>query len=117
MIHLSNDWWQRSTLKSGKPGNRVTWIPAYYSVLDRCEHCGRLSSANWVKKWWFRGYLRVDLRARHREPEHEPVLCMGCFNKFRPLWKRANEALENRLLINRLKREVTDAGRRHKNNG
>lgn len=93
-------------LKSGKLGRRCKPVVTRVCPLDRCSRCNRLGSVTWVKRWWMRPYDPFDLRRKAQEFEPEPVLCMACMNRFRPHWMAARLVRENRLLINRIKREI-----------
>jgi hypothetical protein len=96
--------------KDGKPGKRFAPIFYHYSVIDRCDHCGRVSSADWVKRWHYRLW-----RKDHAEPD--PTLCLGCFNRIRPLWRAEIEAWEMEALVRKLKREILRAKREPPDNG
>ena len=132
MQAAEREWiWHPYIKKNGQPGKSgwMEWAHYPYSVLGQCERCGRLSSADWVKQWF---YARVCWpRRRYGDPfgnavayaewkldptTREPVLCIGCFNKVRPIWDALQIADENRLLINRIKQEITRA-RKDRNNG
>lgn len=88
-------------LKSGKMGKRYECLAVRrFCPLERCEKCNRIGSPAWVRRWWMRPYEReID--------SPEPVLCMGCMNRLRPMWRAARTVEENFRLINRIKREIT----------
>jgi hypothetical protein len=97
-------WWGRRRLKSGKLAKHADLLGCYrYTKLDRCEHCARLGPTSWVRRWWYQSH---DLRMAER---HEPVLCIGCFNRMRPHWRKDREARELAALARKLGREITRA--------
>lgn len=96
--------------KDGSLGLRTGQRLWRYCVCRQCEHCGRVSSADWVKTWWYRPRGCNDTAP-------EPTLCLGCFNKIRPLWRVQREAAEIASLSRKLKREAASARKQHENNG
>lgn len=97
--------WGRPPLKSGKQSARWQVIAVwYYCPVVRCEKCDKPGSPVWVRRWYyapFEPYLAAD-----RVDDPEPVLCMGCANRLRPLWKSQCIILENHRLLNTIKREI-----------
>lgn len=101
--------WVRSRLKNGKPGQRMLLShTADYCPVERCEDCGKLGSPTWIKQWFLRPYKPYDLRMKVNEVwMPDPVLCIGCMNRKRPLWKAQELIIQNQRLINRIKREAS----------
>lgn len=99
-------WYEYPTLKSGKTSKRLEFVGFYpYTEIDRCETCGRLGAAAWVRKWWYQRIERVA-----GEPFLvEPTLCMGCFNRMRPAWRADKDAHELAALVRKLQREIKNA--------
>ena len=101
-------WWSPALTKTGKP--HKTWGSTFHAeacALKRCDDCGLLKNAAHCKRWWIWpcifGASRRNDPAYHRE---EPVLCMGCMNRQRPLARLEHTVRENRTLIGRIGRET-----------
>lgn len=85
--------------------------PSYYITLDAaplrdCELCGKRGAP---KKVCYRNdcYMRVAV-----EPMSlTPLLCTGCWNKYRVVCRRLREVEETARFINRMKREVGQHGK------
>lgn len=102
--------WERYRRKDGTPGRLIEGV-THYSPLFVCELCEKLGPK---KKIQYRNdcYL-YEHRDRYRSGT--PLLCMGCWNKIRPLVKRIREAQENDKLIRKMKRELRELERERNN--
>jgi hypothetical protein len=109
------EYWERHRLKNGGWSKRVHCALYAYSKVDRCEMCCRMSSIRWVRRWWYRSWT-VGMAVEGGERAHEPVLCLGCFNRVRPIWHDQLIAEENGRLLCKLERVIREA-RRHQNHG
>lgn len=82
-------------------------MPRYFienprTKLKQCEICGHRSTPKKIFERR-RGWLS-------REDDFEPgILCMGCWNKVRPLDRVKDNVRENMYLINKLKRTANDS--------
>ena len=76
--------------------NPITW-------LNTCEVCGKTSTP---KKVHYRSGVSCwnYINMKEFSPTKD-TLCMGCWNKLKPIVKRQNEAKEIKRLINKLLRE------------
>lgn len=107
--------WDLIPLKNGKPGRRVHSVPVYYTPINCCDVCGTLvppkkvCDRSGVWGWNFDG--PKDYKSKSKS-----MLCMGCWNKIRPLHKKAIEVDELRTLINRLNRTISDEKKRNNQN-
>lgn len=100
--------WVRPILKSGKPSARVLMVPAGMACpVCCCEWCGRYGSPVWIRGWYMRNYLAFDLRRKDNAYVPEPKICIGCMNRARRDWRTQHILMENRRLINAIKREIT----------
>jgi hypothetical protein len=95
----------RRVLKNGKFGKRFDCV--WYTPLRNCELCEVLGTRK--KVHWRTGVYGWDTNLNDK-PESEnarkAVLCMGCWNKVKPIAKAKKEALEIRYLTNKLYKEV-----------
>jgi hypothetical protein len=85
-----------------------------HTKLTQCELCGFVSTS---KKIVYRSDVST-WNWRHEKDWAAPsksTLCMSCYNKVRPIDKRIQDIWASQLLINALKREVTNE-RKNQNN-
>ena len=107
---------ERSTLKNGKPGNKIldVWVP--YSPIRACDLCGKLGNKRRVM-------IRNDVYSWNKEHKKDyttklkNMLCMSCWNKVRPIYYKEQECDALLFLIRKLEREISNAKRNaHQNN-
>lgn len=96
---------ERAPGRNGKPGKGFVNVYAPYCSLTFCERCNKPGPSNRVRRWYYRTY------PIHDAPPLEPILCLGCCNRLRPLWRTEKIVRENRALISRIVREVANVRR------
>jgi len=86
--------------KHNKPASKrsVTW-------LNACQLCGKYGVP--TKVTWRGGIYQWARMSKNEYCRSKDILCMGCWNKVKPLAKIKDEAEENKTLINKLKRAIT----------
>lgn len=101
-------WYEWSVRKNGKQGTRLIKKDAAICRLYKCDICGRIGTKRRVRLFFHTGrYERIgEMR----------WLCTGCWNRFRAVWKKQDEADECKYLLNKLHRTITDE-RKNQNHG
>jgi hypothetical protein len=101
-------WEWRSVLKkNGKPGLRVEMVPIDCTVIYYCDVCGKVGPKKKVQQrndvwgWNFDG-------PKDYKTQSKSMLCMGCWNKIRPLCVKQRKCDEMRTFINKLQRTISN---------
>jgi hypothetical protein len=100
--------------QEGKHRDRWWYWEYPHTKLVECELCGFRSTPKKVSHrgdtfgWNFES--RKDYTTKTKS-----TLCMGCWNKVRPIVKRQEEAEECRSIINKINRSISDE-RKNQNN-
>lgn len=116
MIRLSDSveaYWEHGPriLKNGKFSKRWYSIPIYYTPLQNCELCGKLGTP---RKVCYRNSAYGWVGNEGYEPLEKNTLCLGCWNKVRPIVEKQKELAANKKLLNKLLKVARDE--RRKNN-
>ncbi len=95
-------------LKSGKLSKKCysVWIP--YTLINVCEVCGKLGPPRRVtirNDVW--GWNRLSNKDYVTEPKRG-MLCVGCWNRVRPLVYREDKLDEIRSFIKKLERTIAN---------
>ena len=90
LSHTENGFWANHNKVAVDSWSNAVFYENPVTTLRECEVCGKRSTP---KKVQYRYTLGFD------------YLCMGCWNKLRPLEARINEHREVNTLINKLNRE------------
>lgn len=97
-------WWEIIPRADGKPGKRTRLCHAWYTPLRACQLCGLLGTPK-----------RVQYRSRcHAITDGRAVLCMGCWNRIRPLAALQSAIGELQSLQRKLLREARNHGDIHR---
>ena len=94
---------------SSKFTSKTKYCGNKFTLLRQCSECSKVSTP---KKIQVRHLYGLQFEAESislRFKEHErtyPMLCMGCYNKVKPMHEKLCDNEELRLDIGRLKREI-----------
>jgi hypothetical protein len=114
------EWhYERIPNANGKLGKRVRSFLFPYCPVRRCEWCQRIGSPTWIRRWNIRLGKSFDLRVKRADSPalrwpQDPSVCIGCMSRVRQLWLDERIIEENRLLIGRIRREMTRVNNEHR---
>lgn len=97
-----NGVWYRD---KGRP--HAYWLENPVTKLETCQLCGKTSTPKKVSHriviYRWNCHDKKDWSC-----ESKSVLCMGCWNKVRPLVEREDEADDMKRFINQVKKEISN---------
>lgn len=99
----------------GRRPCRFTWERNPCTHLNTCEVCGVIGVPRKVAR-------RTDVYGWDWETPYDykatkDVLCVRCWNRARAVKTRRNDVEQNRLLINRIKREICNVRKQREQDG
>ena len=107
----SHGYWVNHNKKGGQ--SEKSWGTAQYfeypkTILRECELCGKRSTPKKIQHRDVAGWdLAVYIYCNHKKwKPSKDMLCMSCRNKVKPIYDARDDAIENKILINKLKREI-----------
>jgi hypothetical protein len=112
--------WHQYKRKDGKLGHWYSVPGPEYSQLNTCELCGRIgvSKKVQIRNDVYGWNLQHDNRGYViGEGKSKSMLCMGCWNKVRPLAYAFDTIVENRRILNKLKRDMANERKNQNNRG
>lgn len=96
------DWeWYRYPRKDGKPGAWRYRPGPWYTPVLQCDLCGRMGTHRTVQTRW-------DCRPMNDFRWRVWTLCLGCWNRVRPLWAAYRKIEALRKLARKLRRAHRD---------
>lgn len=105
--------WYYYPCKNGTRGRRIEFsLPC--TELRKCERCSFLSTPKKVSLRYDVATLESHLSGTYVKAK---MLCMGCWNKYRPLVKCMKDHRETKYLIYRLNKERLNASKANKEHG
>ena len=98
--------------KGGKCEKSYGWssyIKYPFTKLRQCELCLKLSTPKKIQErdvenWDLAPYISWP---KNKWKPSKTILCMGCRNNVKPIYVNREKIIENKILINKLKREMT----------
>jgi hypothetical protein len=88
----------------------IDWLirkgrPIYSTELQECEMCGRIGSPKLINYKSMRSPSGMEFAG---------IQCISCWNKAKPLAKRALDCNENKYIINKIIKEIANGKDNHK---
>ena len=112
--HCVYGYWYNTNKTESLKTKSKDYHPHWFTRLEQCEFCGRLSTPKKVQYrsdmhgWVLSGVDgKITRIEKYSIGSELTTLCMGCWNKFRPIAKAYKESQEITKLINQLKREIS----------
>ena len=98
-------YWFNFNKKGNLSPKRAHYFENPVTILNTCFVCGKTSTP---KKVQYRSKVHgwIDDKTYNRKYWDHAMLCMGCWNKVRPIEDRLWEAREIRRLTNKLNGEI-----------
>ena len=119
--HLENGFYRTSApiYKNGKHKTKIhRWLfhENPVTMLNTCSRCGKTSIPRRVHLRHLPGLWAMDLKEEGKANlymnydaiVHKYTMCTGCWNFWRAISKKYEQAEDLRIFINRVKRELTN---------
>lgn len=90
--------------KDGKPSKRLllAWGPPYMELVY-CQLCGKAGPRKYISP---RNVYGWDSEDKYDYSESKNLLCVGCWNTCRAIFKKEQGADECKSLINKIQRRI-----------
>lgn len=99
--------------KNSKKSRPILYIVhTFCSVLNTCDQCGKISGKQKVSQRYL-PYHNVMTSKEYWNKENGfigiyPFLCISCWNKHRAIFNNIKKVFENKTLINKINKEITN---------